>query len=65
MKAVFQAVDPNKTEYRMTLVMTLEDWKALRGELSEKWPAWQLTSVINAVVSQAERTYYAEHEVHG
>jgi hypothetical protein len=59
MDAVFTAVNSDKLEYRLTMTMTLERWKAIAAEL-QKWESSPLKSAISSMVSQAEQNFRPE-----
>jgi len=57
MKASFTAQEPEKIAYTLTMTMSLAQWVELSSQLSEKYPSWQLSSVINDMVYQAKSKF--------
>ena len=62
MKASFRATNPKKIEFALTVTMSLEEWRELQAQLSEKWPSWKLSSHITDMVLQAQKTFEVEDE---
>jgi hypothetical protein len=62
MKARFELKEPDKMEATLSVTMTLENWKELKEQLSDKYPAWQFGGFISDMVRQAEETFYGEKE---
>lgn len=61
MRAKFHAQFPDSIDMTMTVSMSLEDWKKLRGQLGASaysvWPLCDLVSSIDAVVIHAEKHF--------
>lgn len=49
---------PDPIEYTMNITMTLSEWKQLKESLVSKYPAWELSSEICSMISQASQVYY-------
>lgn len=60
MRTAFHLKQPEKIEATMTITMPLEDWKALRDELSARWPAAQFSDQIGYMVKQAEQVFVGD-----
>lgn len=58
MNAFMEIKNPDSIEVSLTLTMKLKDWKELREQLPEKWPAWDIGSAITDMVRQAEVRFY-------
>jgi hypothetical protein len=41
----------------MTVTMKLSEWKALKEQLPQKWPAWELSSCISKMVIEAAKHF--------
>lgn len=58
MTSYFQTQNPDKIEMTMTVTMTLEEWKMISGLLPNRWPACDLSSAIQTMVSKATERFY-------
>ena len=61
----FKAIAPEKHEYEMNIIMSLDDWKKVRSQIMEKEPYWthpvrRLTDLIDDMVNQAEKVYWPD-----
>jgi hypothetical protein len=55
MKATMTVVQPEKTEIKLTMIATLEEWKKLQSLLkSDSWPASDFSRVLTGVISKTE-----------
>lgn len=52
----------DKIDATMTVTMPIGEWKQIRESLKDKWPDWQFASLITDLISQAEKTFYANAE---
>ncbi len=43
----------------ITLRMTVKEWRALQMVLPEKWPGWEVFSVISAALNKVEASVSA------
>lgn len=60
MKTVFTLKQPENIEATMTITMPLEDWKVLRDQLIERWPAATFSDQIGVMVSKAEQIFVGD-----
>src|SRR3546814_19600248 len=59
MKTVFQIQKPDDMQATIVLTATVGDFRALRTQLSGKWPSAEFSRSIGDVIRQAESTFYA------
>lgn len=59
MRARFKIEKPEDIEATVTITMKLSDWEALRDQLKDSWPSWKLTAVINDLLSQGGKIFWA------
>lgn len=45
-----EVTNPNDAQLKLTLSMTVGEWKKVMDQLPETWPHWQLASVIRQAV---------------
>lgn len=65
-KATMQVLEPKKLEMRLSVVMTVEDWMKLKGELKpddgrqlDHWhPAMQMDRAIASLIDKANESFY-------
>ena len=62
MRARFKIEKPEEAEATMTITMPLKDWESLRDELNGKWPASELCSKINDLLSQARKIFWTTED---
>lgn len=62
MRTVFKLQQPDTIEATMTITMPLNEWKALRTELSGRWPSSRLSDQIDVMVSKAEQIFVGTDE---
>ena len=60
MRTVFSLKQPEKIEATMTITMPLEEWKDLRDQLSDRWPASRFSDQIRDMVAKAEQVFVGE-----
>jgi len=52
------APNPDEIDFMLEITMTLGEWRKLKGQLPESWPAHKIGFKIGDMVSQAEKRYY-------
>ena len=57
MQIKMRCENPEDIVYSMTITMRARDWEDLKGQLSEKWPSWNLSLQISDLLMQARRVY--------
>lgn len=62
-KAVLAAADPESIEMTLTITMPLKDWKALRKQLQDGYPAWKLGSMITSATLKAQEHFEERGEL--
>jgi len=60
MIAVASAKNADDVEFKVTITMTLKEWKQLKNALPEKYPFYQLSCTISDFASNAESTFFPE-----
>ncbi len=58
MKARFNATNPEEINFSMNLTMSLKEWEQLRDQIHDKYPGFELASVISNMVVQANKSYW-------
>jgi len=58
MKAKYNIESPGDVNATMTITMTVAQWEKLNEQLSENYPSWQLSSLINCLVNDARKVIY-------
>lgn len=52
-----QIEKPDEVKFTVKITMSIKDWKTLRAQLHDAYPAWKLTSAIDKMITQAEKDY--------
>lgn len=47
-------INTDEYEIELTIKMTVRHWRELSGQLSEKWPSWDLSRHINEATRKLE-----------
>lgn len=56
--AQIKITNPDEIIAAITLTLTLKDWRELRAQLAQRWPAWHLSNAIDELIGKAERQFY-------
>lgn len=62
MKGTFELGKPDELEATITLTAKVSEWKALKTQLEDKWPAYDLRGVLRDLIGQAEKVFWATGE---
>lgn len=57
MKKKMKVTAPDSVDFTLSVTMPLREWRELAGQLSERWPSWELSRAINDMVRQATREF--------
>lgn len=60
MRARLKIEKPEDIEATITMTMTLQEWELLRDQLKQAHPSWRLASVIDDLLSQGRKVFWAE-----
>jgi len=55
MKATIELENTDELEATISLTMRIRDWKALREQMSNEYPSWKLSGLINTLTYKAEK----------
>jgi hypothetical protein len=58
MKAVFNVENPDDVEFTLTITMPLGEWKRLKDQLANSYPAWKLGHAISDMIRQADTHFH-------
>lgn len=53
---------PEDIVYTMTVTASAKEWEALREQLKDSYPSWNLTSAINDLLAQARKVYWPKED---
>lgn len=62
MRGTFELLKPDEMEATLTVTATVKDWKQLRDQLVDRYPSWQLSSIVADLVHQAELKFFAKQD---
>jgi hypothetical protein len=57
MRSKLTVLNPESIELELTVSMTLREWKQLRAQLGQGYPAWQFGIVIGNLVDHADKHF--------
>jgi len=60
MKSRMMVENPDDVEVTIKMTMRVKDWAELRDQLANAYPAWELSSHINSMLSQIRKIVYPE-----
>lgn len=65
MKLMMEVTKPDSVDVTMTITMSLEAWKRLKGQLDESkmsqgYPMWDLRDQIRSLVGKVEKEFYPD-----
>lgn len=58
----FAVTNANEIELQLNVVMTLEEWKALKEEMTTNWPAHTFRNNISEMIRYAEARFYPKED---
>lgn len=59
-QAKMSLANPDELQVTLQITMSLNNWKALKAQLSSAYPAWKLSQIISFVVERANSTFTAK-----
>jgi hypothetical protein len=62
MKTILEVTNPDSIEFTLSITMSLEDWKILKKQLPEIFPAFDLSCKITNMIIQANKNFYPEEK---
>lgn len=63
MKGRMKIESPDEVEVTLTITMTAKQWCEIRDQLADKWPSWQLSSMITKTLAQVRRIIWEDGDV--
>ena len=63
MKGSYEFTDTDNISATLTVTMKISEWKNLKDQLLEKYPAWKFASMIQDMVCKAEGIIETKHDV--
>ena len=58
----YEATKPESIEFTLSITMTMGEWKKLKNQLADAYPAWELANTINQVIDKAENEFWQRVE---
>jgi hypothetical protein len=57
-----KVVNADSIELELTARMPLSEWRALKAQMSDKWPSWEFGRQIDSMIRQAEKHFTPENK---
>lgn len=61
-KMTFQCKNPDEIDYTMKITMPMSQWRDLKAQLGNDYPAWGLSSKITDLIIEAETLFYSKED---
>jgi hypothetical protein len=63
MDARLKTENPEEIVFTMTITATAKEWEELRDQLSQKYPSWKLSGMIDNLLSQARKVFWFDMDL--
>lgn len=54
--------NPQAVQVTLSITTSLKEWEELLGQLSQQYPSWALSAIINKALADVQRVHRQEQE---